>query len=408
MTAAQTAYSEATARWEVAKVSDVILPTTAPTGNITLAGEIDVRNAETVSKKGYVTVENYGGNIILGTSETPAIIKGTAVTLTAKAIEDVIGSIEAASVNINTNQGATYGNITITENNGEGSDNQNQISLSNANKYDFEKINESYTAILNSLSSDDRDAVENEFMYSLASAIESRNGELALEELAGVGIKDTAETTNSIIANSDSEEDVALCVAATGNISLENTDLMSNGTVGIEANKITNLSDVQGSTIEIATQEGAVIGNVTATSVDENGNSIAIFNAVPEESIEENNQENEQQLQIEYLRLIGPSSLRAQDAETEQVGNDIVINGTVKAPVEGEDAGRDINLESAPKATEPAKDTPEIKLFLKKVQFTDSEILDEKVLLGIAEKYEGREVVIGDLYTICDEVNRIS
>lgn len=74
---------------------------------------------------------------------------------------------------------------------------------------------------------------------------------------------------------------------------------------------------------------------------------------------------------------------------------------------EAEESFKNKTEESAPKATEPAKDTPEIKLFLKKVMFTDSEILDEKVLLGIAEKYEGKEVVIGDLYTICDEVNRI-
>ena len=62
--------------------------------------------------------------------------------------------------------------------------------------------------------------------------------------------------------------------------------------------------------------------------------------------------------------------------------------------------------EKAPTATEQ-KEVPEIKIFLKKMQFTDSEIIDRAVLDEIAAKYENREIVIGDLYKACGEVNAI-
>ena len=99
-----------------------------------------------------------------------------------------IGSIEAASVNIKTNQGATIGNISITENSESSSDSQNKISIKNIKIIDFDMCENSYNAVLNQLDSDDRNEVENAYGNSFWDALYSGNGEAALEAMAG-GLK---------------------------------------------------------------------------------------------------------------------------------------------------------------------------------------------------------------------------
>ena len=66
------------------------------------------------------------------------------------------------------------------------------------------------------------------------------------------------------------------------------------------------------------------------------------------------------------------------------------------------------NKEAQSKPTETdQKEVPEIKIFLKHLQFTESQIISKEVLDEIAAKYQGREIVIGDLYKACGEVNAI-
>jgi hypothetical protein len=96
-----------------------------------------------------------------------------------------IGSIEAASVNIKTNQGATIGNISITDN-GQDSDFPNKISINNVDYYDFEKCRENYFTILDALSPDDKNAVRNEYGDSFNSAINNSDGKTAIKILADV------------------------------------------------------------------------------------------------------------------------------------------------------------------------------------------------------------------------------
>ena len=64
-----------------------------------------------------------------------------------------------------------------------------------------------------------------------------------------------------------------------------------------------------------------------------------------------------------------------------------------------------VEEKAAPAA--PVKETPEIKIFLKSLQFTESELIDKETLNAISEKYQNQEIVIGDLYKACSEVNEI-
>ena len=64
-------------------------------------------------------------------------------------------------------------------------------------------------------------------------------------------------------------------------------------------------------------------------------------------------------------------------------------------------------LESQKTGTTPERNVPEVKLSLKKLQFTESEILSKEFLDSVAKKYEGKEIVIGDLYKVLDEINEV-
>lgn len=64
--------------------------------------------------------------------------------------------------------------------------------------------------------------------------------------------------------------------------------------------------------------------------------------------------------------------------------------------------------ETAPEVqpTDTSK-VPEIELALRKVIFTESKILSDEELKAIASKYEGKKIVIADLFKLCDEINEL-
>lgn len=62
-------------------------------------------------------------------------------------------------------------------------------------------------------------------------------------------------------------------------------------------------------------------------------------------------------------------------------------------------------LDDGKNGVAPKRDVPEVKLSLKKLEFTESKILSKEFLDSIAEKYECKDIVIGDLYKVMDEIN---